>query len=778
MKKIVLLILIVFILSQLIALEITQEETTWLEEHPVIRLGIGESWAPFILTRENGNHEGFDVDFINLVNEIIGAHIEIVPGKWHEIVKMAQNREIDGLVDSAVKESRREFFNFTESYITQYYALATTPDKINTIRSKEDLQNKKLALIKGNVWLDDLVATLGNVQTIKTDTEKEAYTLVLEGKADASFLTLGMYSEYRKMFFENIAIAHIFNDDQYKLELVYSIRNDWPELVAILNKALNGITENEMNALYKKWFGFTTDDFKSWTWTQLTDDETAWLKEHPVIRIAPDPEFPPIEWIDENNDYQGITADFMKLIASALDIEFEVVHCKSWDEVLSKARNREVDLLPAAAQTPSRAEYMLFSDPHLVFPGVIITTRRNQNLNTSTKLNNKKVGIVSGYVWQEFFKRDHPEVNIVETANIVEGLRKVSTEEIDAFIVTLPIALYYIEKEGIHNLVVAGETEYKTKLSIQTRKDWPLLNSIMTKVLKSIPPKKKKEIINEWIRLKPMSIFSYKIFWLIVISIVGAVFLIVIVIATWNASLKKQVKRKTKELEDDIVIRMKTEEELKLSRERLKIASSILRHDIINDLTVIKSAVDIYREEGDGTMIDEIEKRVEKSIETIHNQREQVKFIDSHSDLDEYDLKKVIQKVLGNYPNLLITIKGNCVTYADNAIYSVFDNIVNNTVRHGKTYKLDIEIIPNKEHCEIKFKDHGIGVPDEIKDKVFDEGFHYGENGHTGIGLYIVQTTVEEYGGEVSVEDNTPNGAVFIVRLKKAIDRNKGNKRK
>jgi len=67
--------------------------------------------------------------------------------------------------------------------------------------------------------------------------------------------------------------------------------------------------------------------------------------------------------------------------------------------------------------------------------------------------------------------------------------------------------------------------------------------------------------------------------------------------------------------------------------------------------------------------------------------------------------------------------------------------------------------------------DEGIGIPNEIKYKIFDEGFQYGENGHTSIGLYIVQKTVEDYGGEVFVEDNKPQGAVFIVHLRKTIER-------
>jgi len=221
---------------------------------------------------------------------------------------------------------------------------------------------------------------------------------------------------------------------------------------------------------------------------------------------------------------------------------------------------------------------------------------------------------------------------------------------------------------------------------------------------------------------------------------------------------------------EDITAQKSMTEELRINRERLKTATSILRHDIINDLSVIKSAVDIYRNEQDETMFDEIENRVKKSIDTINNQRDQVKFLDSHASLDEYDLGEVLGEVVKSYPNIEIHITGAGKAYADRAIYSVFENIVNNAVRHGKTTKLDIEIISNKEHYEIRFKDYGIGIPDEIKDKVFDEGFHYGETGHTGIGLYIVKRTIEEYGGEVSVKDNNPEGAIFIVKLKKIIE--------
>jgi two-component system sensor kinase len=50
-----------------------------------------------------------------------------------------------------------------------------------------------------------------------------------------------------------------------------------------------------------------------------------------------------------------------------------------------------------------------------------------------------------------------------------------------------------------------------------------------------------------------------------------------------------------------------------------------------------------------------------------------------------------------------------------------------------------------------------------VKEKIFDEGFSYGERRGTGLGLYLVKKTMERYGGSVRVEDNKPQGAVFVL---------------
>ncbi|MEM2716548.1 MAG: ATP-binding protein, partial [Archaeoglobaceae archaeon] len=69
-------------------------------------------------------------------------------------------------------------------------------------------------------------------------------------------------------------------------------------------------------------------------------------------------------------------------------------------------------------------------------------------------------------------------------------------------------------------------------------------------------------------------------------------------------------------------------------------------------------------------------------------------------------------------------------------------------------------------YAEIRIADFGKGIPDEVKPRIFEEGFTYGEKASTGLGLYIVKRLVERYSGEIKVEDNKPKGTVFVIRLR------------
>jgi ABC-type amino acid transport substrate-binding protein len=224
----------------------------------------------------------------------------------------------------------------------------------------------------------------------------------------------------------------------------------------------------------------------------LSDNERKWLREHPIIKIAPDPEFHPIEYLDEKGIYRGISADYLALLEKILGIRFTIVRLKTWSEVLKREKSREIDMFGAATKSPQRSKYMLFSKPHIELPGVIIVRKGTEGSLTMEQLLQKKVAIVKGYIWQDLLQNKFPNFKPLLVPNINTGLKEVSFGWADAFINDLATTTYFIEKEQITNLRVAGESVFYTRLGIASRKDWPELNAIIEKGLASIPPEEKK----------------------------------------------------------------------------------------------------------------------------------------------------------------------------------------------------------------------------------------------------------------------------------------------
>ncbi|MEM1998805.1 MAG: ATP-binding protein, partial [Archaeoglobaceae archaeon] len=129
------------------------------------------------------------------------------------------------------------------------------------------------------------------------------------------------------------------------------------------------------------------------------------------------------------------------------------------------------------------------------------------------------------------------------------------------------------------------------------------------------------------------------------------------------------------------------------------------------------------------------------------------------------NIREVVEKVL-NFYQIPSNVQGNCYALADEAIYSVIDNIVNNAIKHGKTNKIDVKLSELDGECEIRIIDYGVGIPSEIKRKIFEEKFTLDPKSGSGLGLYVVRKVVERYGGRVWVEDTKPRGATFVLRLK------------
>ena len=154
----------------------------------------------------------------------------------------------------------------------------------------------------------------------------------------------------------------------------------------------------------------------------------------------------------------------------------------------------------------------------------------------------------------------------------------------------------------------------------------------------------------------------------------------------------------------------------------------------------------------------------------------------------EMDVGQVLESVREHYCSLHggnITINCQCATgntvIANELLYDVFSNLVGNAIKHSNGRPvIDIGVGTVRENgiesCRITVEDNGPGIPDDLKTRIFNRNLRGNTKAKgSGIGLYLVKTLTDDYGGRVLVEDRVPGdrskGSKFIVVLPLAKNR-------
>ncbi len=281
----------------------------------------------------------------------------------------------------------------------------------------------------------------------------------------------------------------------------------------------------------------------------LTSEETLWLTAHDgKVRLAHTPDWPPMDFLGENNVPKGMVADYIRLIEKKLDFKFKQVRVGSWDEMLHHARSGNLDVISAGQETEDRKKFMTWSTPFLNLKTTIIVKKNRRGKLTLNLMQGMKIGVVQNYAVGEFIREMYPGLTMVDVASSLDGIQKVSFGELDAMITELPNALYTIEKEKIPNLRLAGDTGFELNHGMGIRKDWPIFSRIIEKTLATITYEEHNEIYHRWVRLETPVFYQTHTFWYSVLGMAGTVLIILGSILLWNMGLKKQVLQRTEAL--------------------------------------------------------------------------------------------------------------------------------------------------------------------------------------------------------------------------------------
>lgn len=577
----------------------------------------------------------------------------------------------------------------------------------------------------------------------------------------------------------------------------------------------------------------STDDFydSESEAEEFTQEEKTWMQENPIVYLAPDTDFAPVEFIDESGEYSGISADFLEWMSEDTGLEFEIVLYETWQEVLDNIKAKNVDMLGGVRKTQERMKYLIFTEEFFSVPTVLFTRKDTGDISSIEDVEDLKLGLIRGYAIDDFIGVQYPAFDIVKVDNIEDGLRMLSTtKEIDGFFSDIGQGSYYIEKYGIENLKVSFDVDFNYDLGFAVRDDYRTLRDILDKSLRRMPQIKKREIISKWIYLQERNgYFDEKLLYAIAGTLVIAIS-IILIIGAINRTLKSQVEEQTKELKilnEDLEEKVKKRTlELQNSNQKLETSISELKatqnkllevqklaalgqlvkgvaHEINTPLgisiTVSTHIENICRSTSSKILDGKISKKdlyssmktFKESINMLHynlnrianiiSDFKQIAVDDYHAEKSSFNLVKNLEMIIWSLKDKYINGKCQVEINAPEEIMvesypesfsQIFANLIINSCIHAfkdQFGRIEIGIEEFDDYLMIFYEDDGVGIEENQRTKVFEPFYTTNRaGGGSGLGLFIVHNIVtKKLKGSVAVDSNPGCGISFFIKIPK-----------
>jgi PAS domain S-box-containing protein len=233
------------------ALNLTPAEKTWLDNHPIIWVGVMHDWPPMNFVDSNGTVQGVGADYLKALNRLLGGALVPMPGPFKENADRVQNSRLDALMDITFRPERESLFEFTRPYITIPHLLVGHKNGPN-YHKEEDLAGKTVALERGFYNVNHFRKNFPAVKVREYATTSEALQAVAQGEADAYAGNRAVAAHLiEKNLLTNLTLMGTLVSPRSELQI--GVRKGQKELASILDKAIAAIPATERAAIANRW---------------------------------------------------------------------------------------------------------------------------------------------------------------------------------------------------------------------------------------------------------------------------------------------------------------------------------------------------------------------------------------------------------------------------------------------------------------------------------------------------------------------------------------------
>ncbi len=280
MIRLILISIFLFSVSYTKPLVLTEKEKLWLKNHPIIKVGADNNFAPFEFVDENGVFKGVTADYLKEMQEYINialnkkrkAEFNTTPHdkdeirfdivkdkKWSSILKMARGKELDLISCIVETQDRKKYLDFTSVYLT-FPMVIVTNKATGFIHNLSDLKGRSVAVI--DCYTPNELLKDEGIFLVVTETLSQALELVSSGKTFAHVGNLSRVTyALRQKGFQNLTVSGITD---YKYNFSMATKKEDKILNNIMQKAFDSIPSEVKASIYYKWFPLEYEEEKDY----------------------------------------------------------------------------------------------------------------------------------------------------------------------------------------------------------------------------------------------------------------------------------------------------------------------------------------------------------------------------------------------------------------------------------------------------------------------------------------------------------------------------------
>ena len=230
---------------------------------------------------------------------------------------------------------------------------------------------------------------------------------------------------------------------------------------------------------------------------QLDRDDRHWLIDKRVLRVGvTGPDYPPFEVTRNHDELEGITADYVELLAQLLDVKIEVLRYGTRESAMEALKRNDLDLLgtsnnfEAADPELNRSSAYAEDQPMLV-------TRLDERMPED--LAGKRIAMVADYLPAQTVKAFYPKADLQRYSSALDALGAVAYGQDDVYLGDLISASYLISNNYPNNVQLMGPSGLDANpFGFALARDNTRLKNIVDKALAAIPMDQRSAIEQRW----------------------------------------------------------------------------------------------------------------------------------------------------------------------------------------------------------------------------------------------------------------------------------------